>query len=315
MSGGYEEWCRNLDSQRDNIIKLAYENDPITRGKMAEYVVGPTPGLFGYFKSGDPDRVDRMLEYLSEAKYVLGKDLREHLGGAQLAMDGWTGSAAVDFREWLLKLEDAINLLSECVDMLIVILRAYKALVLGTRNDVLNLVDKTLQGIEAAEVDGWKIVLAAVGAVAGVVGAVVSGGATLALTAAVVTSMVSGAAGVASEMIDADSELEVIDQMNKAASSMVDKIRAEADRLNDGLTTLSSFVSGAKLAEVRPGRPEVITAPSFDPGSFGLPDEMQGGHKRPTDTTDLVPEPERHEDGPFDKSVFGGDQYEEEGPA
>ncbi|GLZ31145.1 hypothetical protein Lesp02_33330 [Lentzea sp. NBRC 105346] len=275
--------------------------------------------IFEHFKCGDPDRVDSMISYLTEAKYVLGKDLREHLGGAQLDMDGWHGGAADDFRTWLLKLEDAINLLADCIDALMLILRSYKAIVLAMRSDVLQLVSTTLKGIEEAEASDWKIALAVVGAVAGVVAALPTGGASLSVTA-VAASMVAGAAGVANEMMDADSENGVIQEMIKIGWSMIGKINGESGRIQVGLIELSGYVTGGKLAEVRPDRPVVITAPSFDPGSFGMTDEAQGKHKRrPTDTTDLVPEPKRHEDGPYDKA--GGviaeeyDQYEEQGPA
>ena len=310
---GYEDWCRNMDSQRYNIIKLAHEADWARTG-AATQLVAPTTEIFENFKCGDPDRVDRMIEHLTDAKYALGKDLREHLGGAQLAMTGWTGAAADDFRKWLLQLEDAMNLLSECMEALILILRSYKAVVLGMRNDALGLVDKTLEGIEAAEADNWKILLSVVGAVASVAGAFATAGASIAI-GAVVGAMVSGAAGVANEVIDADSEIDVIREMNKIGFSMIGKVGDEAGRIISGLNELSGFVSGAKLGEVRPGRPVVITAPSFDPGSFGLPDQTQGQHPRPTDTTDLVPEPKRHEDGPYDDGVFVDDRYEEEGPA
>ncbi|TWP52622.1 hypothetical protein FKR81_09970 [Lentzea tibetensis] len=308
----YEEWCRNMDAQASHIIGVYREEDPLG-GRFPE----PEQWLRRYFecmKCGDPDRVQVMVDELTEAKYVLGKDLREHLGGAQLDMNGWTGAAADDFRNYLLKLEDAVNVLVECIDSLLLIVRSYQALVLSMRNDALNLIDQTLKAIDNAGADGWKIALAVVGAIAGVVGTVATGGAGAGVAVAVFSSLVSGAAGVANETIDGDSEFTVCLSMAKSSVNVIHGIDVERAKIENALSTLSTFVSGSKLAEVRPDRPVIITAPSFDPGSFGMTDEAQGKHRRPTDKKDLVPEPKRHEDGPYDDGVFG-DRYEEQGPA
>ncbi|MEV8439846.1 hypothetical protein AB0425_20930 [Actinosynnema sp. NPDC051121] len=312
---GYQEWADNMYGQRDHFLGLA-----------AEYgmgLIGPRiPPLFDAFVCGDPDRVEEMVDHLNAAKYVLNKDLREHLGGAQLDMAGWVGDAAADFLDYLLQLEDAIGLLTECLDALIVILRSHAAVVLAMRQDALNLVDLALQGIEAAGADDWKVALAVVGAVAGVLGTVASLGTATGALVEVVTVMgsaISGSAGVAGAVIDASSELGVLDDMIKAGEGIVAEVREQTSAVDAGLRELARFVSGTKLAEVRPDRPDVITAPSFDPGSFGMTDEAQGRHPRPTDTTDLVPEPKRRPDGPYDRGRGmidpDRDRYEEQGPA
>lgn len=49
-----------------------------------------------------------------------------------------------------------------------------------------------------------------------------------------------------------------------------------------------------------------------------MTDEAQGDHRRPTDKTDLVPEPKREADGPYDRTGSGpdwADRYAEQGPA
>lgn len=312
---GYQEWADNVNGQREHFLGLA-----------AEYgmgLIGPRiPPLFDAFLCGDPDRVEVMVDHLTKAKYALNKDLREHLGGAQLDMDGWVGDAAEDFLDFLLKLEDAVGQLTECIEALIVVLRSHAAVVLAMREDALNLVDLSLQGIDAAGADDWKVALAVVGAVAGVLGTVASLGTSLGPLAGVITVMgsaISGTASVANEVIDASSELGVLDDMTRAGASIVQKVGDQSFAVEVGLRELAGFVSGAELAEVRPDRPDVITAPSFDPDSFGMADEAQGKHPRPTDTTDLVPEPRRRADGPYDRgrSVFDPDrdEYEEQGPA
>jgi uncharacterized protein YukE len=316
---GYDEWVDNAFGQRDHLIALGRENDKFG---MMPFLTPQISSLFDAFACGDPDRVEEMVGHLTDAKYVLAKDLREHLGGAQQDMEGWEGDAADDFRDFLLKLEDAINLLADCVDALIVILRSYSAVVLAMRNDALDLVELGLRGIEEAGADDWKVALTVVGAVAGVLGTIASvGTSTPALLAviSVIGSAVNGSVGVAGAVIDASSEIGVLDDMVKAGESMIDQVGVQRDAVEVGIRELATFVSGAKLAEVRPERPVIITAPSFDPGSFGLTDEAQGKHPRPTDTTDLVPEPRRRADGPYDRpgGVFNPDRdrYEEQGPA
>jgi hypothetical protein len=57
---------------------------------------------------------------------------------------------------------------------------------------------------------------------------------------------------------------------------------------------------------------------SFRAESFGMEATAQAGHPVPTDTRDLVPEPKKRADGPFDRTTEDGrprDRYPEQGPA
>ncbi|MEU0880338.1 hypothetical protein ABZ345_17180 [Lentzea sp. NPDC005914] len=246
------DWRNHIRAQGNHVMALIHEECDQEIIDMFPYIEESIPKVFSAFQCGDPDSAQSMIDGLQEAKWVLEKDLRLHLGGAQQDMDG------------------------------------------------------------------WKIALAVVGAIAGVAAAAVSGGTSLAVVGAISGSLISGGTSVANEVIDADSELGALLSINNNGLSVISKIDIERAKLEKALRDLAEYVSGAKLAEVRPARPVVITAPSFDPGSFGMTDEAQGKHKRPNDKTDLVPEPKRQEDGPYDKPIFGPDEtdrYEEQGPS
>lgn len=116
---------------------------------------------------------------------------------------------------------------------------------------------------------------------------------------------------------EAADELGVIVNFVDSAEGLLHLIDIERLRIEKGFRKLAEYLTDAHLVEVRPERPAVVTAPDFRPGSFGLPDDVQAGHPVPTDTRDLVPEPERREDGPFDTGTTpdGHDRYREQGPA
>ena len=308
------EWRNHIRAQGDHIEALIREECAESLVEMFPHMVEDIPRIFSAFQCGDPDRVQSMLDSLEEAKWVLQKDLNLHLAGAVKDMDGWTGTAAEDFTTFLFNLRDAMDLLLAVVDVLVLILRAYQALVLAMRNDALTLTEKTLQAYEEAGADEWKIALAIAGAIVGVVAGFAAGPAAPAVWGAVSGALAAGGTSVAGEVIGADSQLGALLTINKTGPSLISKIDGERAKLEQALRDLTGFVSGAKLEEIRPDRPEVITAPSFDPRSFGMTDEAQGGHRRPTDQTDLLPEPKREADGPYDESVFG-DRYQEQGPS
>jgi hypothetical protein len=207
------------------------------------------------FADGDVDAVQEMIDELTDAQYLINKDLYEHFSGAAHDLEGWQGEAADNFRDYLAAMKSGIDVYAQCPDSLIVILRAQQALILAMRGDALQLVDTTLKAIEATEADDLQIVLAVVGAVASVLAAPATGG----VVGAVIGTMAASSAGtsVTNEVLDA-------------------------------------------LREVRPDRPDIITAPSFDPRDFE-PNVDGRQPTKPTNTTDLVPEPQRRPDGPHDR--------------
>ncbi|HMF60132.1 MAG TPA: hypothetical protein VK595_07165 [Vicinamibacterales bacterium] len=261
-----------------------------------------------------------MNNYLRAAKEELIKDAAQEFGSAGSDMAGWHGVAADAFRDdFLNPLQDGVGLLVDRIDTLAMILEAHQELVRSMRHDVMELVKHTLDGIAAAESDGWEVGMQIVGAVVSVAGAVVAsvgtGGTAGVVLGPIAATMIAGGIGVAVQAQSADSELGVIVEFVNSGEDLIDRINIESARIEGGFRDLAASITGEKLPEVRPERPLLITAPDFRPETFGLSDQVQGSHPVPTDTTDVVPEPTKHPDGPFDRTKGGKDRYPEQGPA
>lgn len=207
------------------------------------------------------------------------------------------------------------------------VLKGYRGLVEAFRKDVVALVQAALKGLEEAEQADLKLGIAVCNAVSGVIGAIggaaaggapKGGAAAAGMGTSIVGALMAGAGGVIIEMVGADSEVEVVGSMLKAGNQLLEETRKATAPLTNALALIEEYVTAERLAEVRPDRPEIITAPSFDPDDFGLTDADQGGHRKPTDTTDLVPEPKRKPDQPGDHPFpgdIGDDRYPEQGPS
>lgn len=277
--------------------------------------------IFDLFSCGEDYGAMRMNDYLGAAKEELIKDRTEEFGGARRDLEGWHGDAAENFANYLNQLEDGVNLMIDRIDTLHMILEAHQVLVKVLREDVLELVRYTLDGIAAAETDGWEVGASVVGAVAGFAGAVAgaaAGGPPGAILGMIAASMAQGAVGVVATAHAADSELGVIVEFVNTGEDLLRQVDLERLRIEKAFRALAESVTDNKLPEVRPERPVVITAPDFRPETFGLDDQTQRGHRVPTDARDLVPEPTKRADGPYDRTAKDGeerDRYAEQGPA
>jgi hypothetical protein len=275
---------------------------------------------FNLFSCGEGFAASRMSDYLSAAKEELTKDRERDFGGIHRDMEDWQGEAANQFVEYVNDLYDGTDIMLDRIDTLQMILQAHQLLVKGMREDVCDLVRKTLDGLAAAETNGWEVGVTVAGAVAGFVAGVAGvAGPTWAVIGLVAAEMAAGAAGVAVEANSAEDELGVMVRFVDSAEGMLHLIDVERLRIEKGFRALANSITDAKLVEVRPDRPTIITAPDFRPESFGMEDDTQAGHPVPTDTSDLVPEPKKRADGPFDRTPTTDgqphDRYPEQGPA
>lgn len=313
-------WAIQMDDQARHLIAIMRDHDDEGIGARAQLDIR-IQRIFDLFSCGEVYAAQRMIDYLNDAKKPLIKDNEHNFGGAKEDMSGWTGDAADKFRDYLRDLEDGVRLMIDRIDSMIMILRAHQALVQSMRKDVNELVRHTLDGISAAETNGWKVGAAIVSSVIGVAGAaaaVAGGGIPLTVLGPIAMAMASGALSVAIEADGAHSELGVIVQFVNSGEGMLHLVDVERAKIEDGLRKLADSVTDANLREVRPERPLIVTAPDFRPGTFGLSDQVQGRHRKPKDTRDLVSEPQKHADGRFDQTTKDGhphDRYAEQGPS
>lgn len=313
------EWQVRMSDLNETFQAILREHDDDGIGRSAR-LYDRIDRAFNLFSCGEDFAAGKMSKHLNDAKQELIKDRAEEFQGARDDLDEWQGEAADQFRVFLNQLDDGVTVMVDRIDTLLLILRSHEVLVRGMREDVLDLVSKTLDGIAAAETDGWRVGVTVAGAVAGVVAGVagVAGppGIMIGLIAA---EMLAGAAGVAVEVSGAEDELGVMVNFVDSAEGLLHLIDIERLRLEKGFRALANSITDAQLVEVRPERPLVVTAPDFRPESFGMKDDVQTGHPVPTNTTDLVPEPRKRADGPFDKTTTPDgeehDRYPEQGPA
>ncbi|SDD18940.1 hypothetical protein [Actinokineospora iranica] len=315
------DWAAQMSDQAHSLIGIMKAHDDEGIGAAAQ-LEGRIQRIFDLVSCGETSTADSMIQALNDAKEAITQDQHLHFDGAKRDLDGWSGSAADGFFDYLNQLEDGVELMKDRIDAMILIITAHAALVKGMRSDVVEFVRHTLDGIAEAATDGWKVGAAIVGAVVGVAGAVVgtaAGGPLGVVAGTIAASMVAGATSVAVEAKGADSELGVIVEFVDSGEGMLELVDIERAKIERAFRELAAAVTGDKLSEVRPARPMIITAPDFHPGTFGLSQENQGRHRVPQDTRDLVPEPSARADGPFDGTTGADgqhlDRYSEQGPS
>lgn len=316
------DWQVRMGDICENLKGILREHDDDGTGDAAR-LYDRIDRAFNLFSCGEEGYViTKMRTALNNAKGSLMKDHEEHFGGIRRAMDGWQGTAAEGFSVYVDQLADGVNIMVDRIDTMQMIIQAHEVLVRRMRADVLDLVRKTLAGIDAAETDGWETGLTVAGAVAAFAAGVVGSVGTLpawAVLGMIAMNMAAAAPGAVVAVDGADDELGVIVRFVDSAEGLLHLIDIERLRIEKAFRELAASVTDANLVEVRPDRPAVIAAPDFQPASFGMQDEVQAGHPVPTNTTDLVPEPEKHADGPFDRTKTKDgkehDRYSEQGPA
>jgi hypothetical protein len=315
------EWASRMSDLSQNFQAILREHDDDGIGKSA-HLYERIERVFNLFSCGEGFGAEKMNGHLGEAKTAMITSRELDFGGVRRDMEGWQGEAANQFVDYVNKLDDGMNVMLDRVETLQMILQAHQILVKRMREDVCDLVRKTLDGIAAAETDGWKVGLTVAGAVAafaaGVAGTV-GGLPTWAVIATVAGAMADGATGVAVEASGAEDELGVIVNFVDSAEGMLHVIDIERLRIEKGFRELAKWITNENLVGVRPERPVIVTAPDFQPGSFGMEEDVQAGHPVPTDNSDLVPEPKKKADGPFDQTTTPDgqehDRYPEQGPA
>jgi hypothetical protein len=315
------DWSARMSDLNQNFQAILREHDDDGIGDSAR-LYHRIDRVFNLFSCGEGQAADEMIDKLEATKTKLSNRKTVNFEGIRRDMEGWQGTAADKFLEWVNELDGGVDLMLDRIDTLLMILRAHNALVKNMRADVLDLVQKTLDGIAAAETDGWEVGMTVAGAVAAVAAGVAGSiGAmpALAILGTVALNMAAGAPGVAIAVNEADDELGVMVRFVDSAEGMLHLVDIERLRVEKAFREVASSITDQNLTLVRPDRPGVITSPDFQPDSFGMEASYQAGHPLPTDTSDLVPEPGRKPDGQFDRTTTPDgqthDRYVEQGPA
>lgn len=294
------------------------ENAALEHGRYGEYREhGPRIApLFGTFASGQILEVQSMAGHVQNAMDNIMEVFTEDAEKVKTLLAHWEGKAATDFALYMTDIQSAAHQYFYCLEALKLIIDGAERLIAKLREDVNGLVSRTLQAYEAAEQAQAKIDLAVATAFVGLISTAATGG-----LADLVLEGLTASVGVKMEQIGADNEVDVIKSMIDQGEEILRAVDRERDKLEDALDKLCTYVTETKLKKVRPDRPDVVTAPSFDPVDFGLPPHLQGNHERPAPGGELVEEPPKKESGPYDDKVVeaGGkervhDRYQEQVP-
>jgi hypothetical protein len=235
---------------------------------------------------GDPNAASAMYDLLGKALDAYERDQGDPITDVRLAVNGWTGHAAREFKDYFGELETALLLQKDLIRTLQNIVRAQHDLMVKARDDLLTIADGTLQAMESVEPSGgvspWAAVFTAVGVVAGVIAAIPSAGTSLTVTAA----SVSGLSGVAASglatvqgtgptgaTVAGTDPFEIADSMFKALEDLDEAVSLETRKLTASLNGMLQWLDDpSNLREILPRRPELPVGPS----TFHLPGDGHG---------------------------------------
>jgi uncharacterized protein YukE len=330
----YETWIDDMVHTAAHVMDLwltHYEWAGEVAGNKQQ-VMDDIWHVFTRFRDVDPAAIEACVAELNDVAMTVASHVNMLADAHDKVQDNWKGTARDQFMEYMNAMETALTNIRDRVQALILVAQAELNLACDFQTDVNALVQKTLQGIEDAEIHQEKMALVIAGSIAAAGAALVAGPAAGPLVVGVLSAMTSGAASAAGEALDGDSVYDVVDSFIHAGYSLNGSLAGQGLGLIAGLGKVMELVTEDHLPEVRPDRPEVITAPSFDPRAF-YPEGSDGSVT--VSTKDLVPEPAKQGDqqsdhvggeGKKDVTVFGEkvgeydtgparDLYPEQGPA
>lgn len=327
----YDQWTDDTVHMATNIMDAWLQQYGWgVQGTGARTPADDVWDVFTRFRNVDPAAVEQCIAELSDVDLTVASQVNL-LANAKDSVDrNWSGPAADHFCEYLNNMQAALNNLRDRLQALMLVASAELEVACAFQTDVRSLVQTTLQGIEDAQIHRKKMQLAIAGAIVSVAGAVTGG----VLTVATAATITAGAAAVASEELEASDVNDVVLEFIRVGNTLAGDCAGQGMGLIAGLNKVMEYVTEDHLPEIRPDRPEVITAPSFDPKAF-YPEGADSSTLPSVSTTDLVPEPAQHGDqqsdhvggeGRKDITIFGNkvgeidtgparDLYPEQGPA
>lgn len=232
------------------------------------------PPRFEWFTHRDPDRLTAMLGDLNYVKTGLSEGVTAKIDLVTADVQDWRGSAAEQFTENFLSPFGQIRLNQiGLVDELSTALQAEQKILTESRRNIVQLGDGTKTALEGLDDGGssWGMVLTVAGAVVGVVGAVATGGTSLAITFALIGGGISIAgAAIAEAEVQGETVEEVITSMDDAITKLREAIADEEDILVRALSQDVDTVF-ANYDNLAPKRPYVADVTAGDLSEFQLP--------------------------------------------
>lgn len=243
--------------------------------------------MFRLFASGAQHPGDEIAKAMRAGRDLMKAVREKHLADVKDNVDEWHGDAADQFDEYLNSMSLAVLRYEDALDAVAILVEAYRSLVVSMRKDVLAMVQRVFAAIEAEEQNSTKIGLAIASAFVAVIGTVATGGTATGL----VVAALGGTIGVGMEQVGASDNFHIMASMVDQGEHIVREVRNAREKIEKGFREVAGSMTGSKIAETRPARPDIVTGPSFDPKDFGLSEENQRGHQVPAPGGPLVEEP------------------------
>jgi hypothetical protein len=282
------EWRRTMEQLAPNCMQmLAVFAELEGEEEQLPNYLPRMEEMFRLFASGSQHPGDEIAKAMRAGRDLMKAVREKHLADVKDNVDEWHGAAADQFDEYLNSMSLAILRYEDALDAVSVLVEAYRSLVVSMRKDVAAMVERVIAAVEAAEQSQTKIGLAIASAFVAVIGTIATGG----TAGAAIFAALGGTIGVEMEQIGASDEFYVLASMVDQGEHIIRETRRAREKIEFGFREVARVMTGSKIAETRPARPDIVTGPSFDPKDFGLSEENQRGHQVPAPGGPLVEEP------------------------
>lgn len=224
---------------------------------------------------GDTTAANDVVTDLKSAWQSIDEQLDEGINGANRDLVDWTGDAADKFYTYLSQVQEAVGNYKHVLQDYVRIQGGYASLLDGINTDVTNLFNKAIAAQHDQSEPTWEVVLTAIAAVAAGIGAVISGPGVVGWM--IVTSAVAGTASEASVFIGTGGPADTAQSLADGLQGLLDDVNDQLSRFDKAVVELEQYLDqNTPMPAINPQLPGFITAPSFDPSQFYLPDEPDG---------------------------------------
>lgn len=239
-------------------------------------VLDQIDGLVSDLGIGDITAANDVVTDLKSAWQSIDEHLDEGINGANRDLVDWSGDAADKFYGYMAQVEEAVNNYKHVIQDHVRIQGGYASLLDGINTDVTNMFNKAIAAQNNQSEPTWEVILTAIAAVAAGIGAVISGPGVVAWM--IVTSAVAGTASEASVLIGTDGPADTAQSLADGLQGLLDDVNDQLDRFDKAVVELEQYLhqNTPLPSAINPPLPGFITAPSFDPSQFYLPDEPDG---------------------------------------
>jgi hypothetical protein len=244
------------------------------------------------FTAGDDEAADLMRQSFEDASMQVGSHAPQSLSSAATDIADWHGTAADNFEAYLNNMHAAVLRQGEALEAVAIVMKAYQALLLAVRSDLLDLVGQADGGLAAAaeddEMQGWKVGSAVVGVFSSTVG----GAHETAFGDGAALGFLSGIGSVIIELGDGgENEGDVMQRLADGLEGLRRLYEEQLAALEQGLRNiLDELLNKPHLPDVNPEPPTIATRANFDPREFNLGSDQSEEINKKVDTGPLVPD-------------------------